>query len=94
MKLRIDFIFFIMTLKPVFDVTTATNVVKREVSSDDSKVVSYEYKDHEVTYGEAKENIREPRTERTYQDCPVSCRPYTEYCHSKDFLEDHCELKK
>lgn len=88
MRLRIDLIFFIvMSWKPVaVELSKATSDVTKIVLLEDK------HKDHEVTYAEAKENVRLPYIERTYQDCPASCKPYTQYCHSQTFLDDHCEF--
>lgn len=84
MKLRIDLLcLIVMTLKPV----RLSKVTKIVLLEEQHK----QYKDHEVSYEEAKENIRLPHVERTFQDCPTSCKPYTQYCHSREFLDDHCE---
>lgn len=88
MRPRIELLFFIvMSCKPV--------VVQLSKASDVTKIVLLDerrHKDHELTYDEAKENVKLPHIERTYQDCPASCKPYTQYCHSQTFLDDHCEF--
>lgn len=55
----------------------------------DNEQVIY-YKDHEVNYDEAKENIKSFR-ENTFQHCSPCTLEHKKYCESEDLLNDHCE---
>lgn len=48
------------------------------------------YKDHEVSYEEAKENIKLFR-ENTFQHCNPCTKKHRDYCESEEFLNDHCK---
>jgi hypothetical protein len=66
------------------------NVNLYEISEKVPDEIIY-YKDHEVSYEEARDNIKLFR-ENSFQHCNPCTQEHRNYCESETFMNDHCKF--